>query len=357
MIDVLIVDDSALMRRFLSQIFEQAGGYRIRKARGGKAALAMIGEQRPDVITLDINMPDMDGLTCLSHIMIQDPVPVIMVSSLTEQGALATLEALELGAVDYLTKPGGTVSHNLPRIGPELLAKVRQSVGAKPPNRRRRTESRPQAAVRRRPRREASAEGLVLLGVSTGGPSALECLLPGLPAIPTWPLVINQHMPATFTRVLARRLDALSATSVCEVNGPMPLQQGGIYLAQGDRDLEIHRRNGRLFAVPVPIDRSRPWHPSVDRLVESALKVLPAKNVLGVLLTGMGDDGARSMAQLYAQGGRTLAESEETAVVYGMPRALVERKGAGLVLPLDQIANQITQWIPTLPVDRGEYLC
>lgn len=352
MIDVLIVDDSALMRRFLSQIFAEAGGYEVRIARDGAAALAQMAEKLPDVVTLDINMPEMDGLTCLSHIMTQHPCPVIMVSSLTEKGAMATLEALELGAVDYLTKPGGTVSHNMDQVAAELLAKVDSAARSKPrrghsgASRRTSSAGRGAAETASQPVQASAAEGLVLVGVSTGGPGALEALFADLPADLPWPLVVTQHMPATFTGVLAKRLDGLCAPTVMEVSRPTPLLQGHIYLAQGDRDLEIRRRGGKLMAIPLPADDDLPWHPSTDRLVRSALQVLSHEQLVGVLLTGMGDDGAENMTRLHRRGGRTIAESEETAVVYGMPRALVENNGADLVLPLEEIAGQLRNWVP-----------
>lgn len=347
MTDVLIVDDSALMRRFLSQIFEQQSDIAVRLARNGEAALQAMAEQMPDVVTLDINMPEMDGLTCLSHIMSRHPCPVIMVSSLTEKGAMATLEALELGAVDYVTKPGGTVSHNMDDVAEELLRKVRNALTSRP-RQRRLGSDRPQVSSAEPAvpvaENQPAAEGLVLVGVSTGGPGALETLLSGLPADLPWPLVITQHMPATFTGVLAKRLNGLCALTVREVSRPVPLQRGSVYLAQGDRDLEVRQRGGQLVAVPVPSDDERPWHPSTDRLVESALQELSPRQLMGVLLTGMGDDGARAMTDLHRRGGRTIAESEDTTVVYGMPRALIEAGGAEVTLPIESIARQIQRW-------------
>ncbi len=355
MIRLLIVDDSALMRRYLRQLFESEPDFHVEVARNGEAALAAMADSMPDVVTLDINMPEMDGLTCLSYIMERHPCPVIMVSSLTDKGALATLEALELGAVDYIAKPGGTVSHNMGEITDDLLQKVRSAARAKP--RRRATAASASSAPSARMDAMADAastpdyhttddaEGLVLVGVSTGGPGALETVLSDLPSSLAWPLVITQHMPATFTSVLARRLNTLCALTVVEVNRPTALTRGYVYLAQGDRDLEIRRRGGRLMAVPVPSSKDLPWHPSTDRLVDSALDVCRPDRLIGVLLTGMGDDGARAMARLYQQRGHTVGESESTAVVYGMPKALYEADGAELMLPLDRIGLQISRWV------------
>lgn len=341
MIDVLIVDDSALMRRYLAQILEADPRFKVRRARNGEAALAMMAEQLPDLVTLDINMPEMDGLTCLSHIMTRHPCPVIMVSSLTEKGALATLEAIELGAVDYLAKPGGTVSHNLVNIADDLLDKVEAALTAQPQVRTAVRQSRPAQPIAESSKPQQPAEGLVLVGVSTGGPGALEALLNGLPAQLEWPLVITQHMPATFTSVLAARLNGLTSLTVMEVSRPTALQTGYIYLAKGDCDLEIRRRGGRLMAVPLPANDELPWHPSTDRLVQSAMLELHSSQLIGVLLTGMGDDGARTMTDLHHSGAVTLAESESSCVVYGMPRALIEAGGASEVLPIDAMGRRL----------------
>ncbi|MDR9469465.1 chemotaxis protein CheB, partial [Marinospirillum sp.] len=260
---------------------------------------------------------------------------------------------LELGAVDYIAKPGGTVSHNMQDIADELLNKVRTAAGSKPRQqprsgglRERLQSPEPSPAHRLRAASSTEAEGLVLVGVSTGGPSALETLLSGLSPHQEWPLLIAQHMPATFTSVLAQRLNGLCPLPVMEVNKPTPLLSGHVYMAQGDKDIEVRRRAGRLMAVPQPQAPERPWHPSADRMVESALELLSADQLIGVLLTGMGDDGALAMQRLHELGGRTLAESEETCVVYGMPRVLVESGGADQVLPIEAIAGQLKRWVP-----------
>ncbi len=350
-ITVLVVDDSALMRRYLRQILEAEGDIRVVTARDGEDALRQIEAHDPDVVTLDINMPVMDGLTCLAHIMTEFPRPVVMVSSLTEKGAVATFEALELGAVDYIPKPGGTVSLNIKEIGPELVAKVRAAVrakvrrGRKPALRVPESSGRRGAVARGAGRaRGGRVPGLVLIGVSTGGPRTLEEILPRLPGNFPWPVVVAQHMPASFTRVFARRLDGLCALRVMEVDRAVPLEPGGVYVGRGDADVVVGKRLGRSVALSVPEDPQYLWHPSVDRLVWSALEHFPAAHLIGVELTGMGYDGAEAMAELHRRGGRTVAESEETAVVYGMPRELIERGGADAVLPADRIAEQLVAW-------------
>lgn len=355
MIKLLIVDDSALMRRHMGRIFGAEGDFEITFARNGAEALAMVREQQPDVVTLDINMPEMDGLTCLSHIMTESPRPVVMVSSLTSKGALATLEALELGAVDFIPKPDGTVSLTIDTIERELVAKVRAAAKARLRTRNlaqriRRQHAelappRPRAAATAAVSAQAAVNGLVLIGVSTGGPGALDCILPLLPEGFRWPVVVCQHMPANFTGVLARRLNGASAITVVEVESPTLLRPGTAYIARGDADLLIARRPNGLTAVPAPASPSHIWHPSVDRMVESALEVVDPARLIGVLLTGMGNDGAAAMATLRERRGRTIAESEETAVVWGMPQDLIRRGGADVVLPVHRVAEQLERWV------------
>jgi two-component system chemotaxis response regulator CheB len=183
-----------------------------------------------------------------------------------------------------------------------------------------------------------------MIGVSTGGPGALETILPRLPRHFPWPIVIAQHMPESFTGVFARRIDGLSALDVVEVTRPMPLQPGVAYVARGDADMSIGTRGGVLTAIPMPASAKHLWHPSVERLVASGLEHVQPAQLIGVMLTGMGDDGAATMADLRARGGRTIAESEDTAIVWGMPGELVKRGGASLVLPLQLIAEQLTRW-------------
>lgn len=347
---VLAVDDSALMRKWLTECFSAEPGMECRTARDGLDALTKIAEFDPDVVTLDINMPAMDGLTCLARIMTDMPRPVVMVSSLTEKGALVTLEALNLGAVDYIAKPDGTVSHALGTIFPQLVAKVRAAAGARA-RRPRLGKAAPSARIERAnhadqpgitPSRAGKVE-LVLMGASTGGPGALEDVLFPLDGSFPAPILIAQHMPARFTGVFARRLSEQGALPVAEVSGPTPLEPGHAYLARGDADVIVTRRAGRLSANSVPADPSRTWNPSVNRMVESAMAVVPPDRLVGVLLTGMGDDGARALADLHRAGGSTIAESEVSATIYGMPRELVALGGASRVLDSDRIAGALRQ--------------
>ena len=339
MIKLLIVDDSALMRKLLEKIFNETGEFDLRIARSGEEALEEIARDRPDVVTLDINMPGMGGLACLDRIMIEHPTPVVMVSSLTAEGERMTLEALRCGAVDFVTKPGRAISLEIDTLRVQLLEKVRAASRA-----RLRGTHRLKERVRHRigappARRESEpGEGLVLVGTSTGGPPALELLLQNLPEGFRWPVVVAQHMPAGFTAALARRLDGLCAMTVVELDEPVVLRPGHAYIGKGDADIVIGRTAGALTGMSMAADRLYPWHPSTDRLVSSAMAACAPRRLIGVLMTGMGNDGAQAMTLLRAAGGRTIAEAEETAVIWGMPGELVKAGGAGWVLPLPKIA-------------------
>jgi two-component system chemotaxis response regulator CheB len=361
---VLVVDDSALMRRLLGGVLVEAG-FVVETARNGAEGVTKVTEWKPDVVTLDINMPEMDGLTALSLMMEARPTPVVMVSSLTAKGAMSTFEALALGAVDFVAKPGGTISLSIEAIAEELIQKIRAAsrsrtrvakgaaaTGLAPAatTRAPATPPRPPRASPRPTGREVasgltSVDGVVLIGVSTGGPRTLEDILPLLPADFPWPLVVAQHMPANFTDAFAQRMDRLCELNVREVSATVPLERGAAYVGKGGTDVVLAERLGRVVAMPRPETVGRPWHPSVDVLVESAVRILRPQQIVGVLLTGMGDDGAASMAQLKASGGRTIAEAESTAVVFGMPRELIERNGACLVLPSHDVARQLCHWL------------
>jgi len=359
MIKVLVVDDSALMRKHLTQLLDSAGGFETRAVRNGAEALAALEEAEFDVVTLDINMPVMDGLTCLSRIMTANPKPVVMVSSLTQEGAEATLQALSLGAVDYVQKPDGTISLSIEVIERELLSKIRAAARARPRRalglRNRIVQAQDRAATTRAAPSSvaglaAGAPGLVLVGVSTGGPGVLEDILPRLPKTFPWPIIIAQHMPASFTGVFAKRMNDICDLEVIEVARQMPVEPGVVYLAKGDADLVITRRGAGYSATPVPAAKDHIWHPSVERLVDSALEVAPANRLIGVQLTGMGHDGAAAMANLKKRGGLTIAQDESTCVVFGMPAELIARGGASIILPSDAIAGQLNSW---LGVSRG----
>lgn len=368
MTKVLVVDDSALMRRLLGGVLGGAG-FEVQAARNGVEGVQQLVDWRPDVVTLDINMPEMDGLTALSLMMQARPTPVVMVSSLTEKGAQATFEALALGAVDYVAKPGGTISLSVDDIAQQLIDKVRAAArsrlrqpgprtaanaaptGSKPS----RGPSAPADAPSPKAGAPAAArgnalgkvDGVVIIGVSTGGPRTLEDILPALPAHFPWPVLVAQHMPGNFTDAFARRMDQLCRLQVRECHGSLPIEPGHVYIGRGGTDMVVVERLGRLVAQPRPETPGHPWHPSADVLVDSAMKVLPPERIVGVLLTGMGNDGADAMTRLHRQGGRTIAESKDTAIVWGMPQELIEKGGASLVLPSGDVSRQLCHWIHT----------
>jgi two-component system chemotaxis response regulator CheB len=339
-------------------------GFEVAFARNGLEALEQLESFRPDVITLDINMPQMNGLECLDRIMLQRPCPVVMVSTLTAEGADATFDALRLGAVDFVAKPTGAVSLRIDDFGPALLDKIRAAASARLPRSKRlreRVQLKTAGVLARvetlKPGRSdvqlnvASGSGIVLVGTSTGGPPALEALLVPLAAGFPWPIVVAQHMPASFTATLAKRLDGICAVNVVEVAQPMQLQPGCVYIGRGDADVVIARRPAGLIAMAAPARADYLWHPSTDRLVRSALELVPATQLIGILMTGMGNDGAEAMTELQARGGKTIAEAEDTAVVWGMPGELVRAGGATWVVPLPKIADQLQKLVPAHAAD------
>ncbi|WP_354264065.1 chemotaxis-specific protein-glutamate methyltransferase CheB [Paractinoplanes tereljensis] len=336
-----MVDDSAVMRQAIKAMLVDE--FDVHTARNGLDALHKLEQLQPDVITLDVHMPVMDGLTCLARIMDLRPTPVVMVSALTERNALVTLEALALGAIDHVVKPGGTVPPNLDEVAGELVSKVRAAASARlghQPSGR--TPEAPQ------PNRDAVPRGaieLLLIGSSTGGPQLLTELLPQLPAGLGAPVVVAQHIPGSFTATLARRLDESCALRVHEVDRIMKVRRGHVYLGRGSADVVVARRADGLIVKSVPSGADYSWHPSVDRLVASARRHCDPARLVCVLLTGMGDDGAAEITEVHAAGGRTIAEAEETAVVWGMPGALARLGGASEVLPSYAIAGRLADWV------------
>jgi two-component system chemotaxis response regulator CheB len=359
-IKVLVVDDSALVRKLFGRVLSEDTGFEVGFARNGLEALSMLQEFQPDVITLDVNMPQMNGLECLDRIMVQRPCPVVMVSTATAEGAEATLNALKLGAVDFVAKPTGAVSLRIDEFAPIFKDKIRTAASAKLPSTWRLKE-RVQFKVGGAPAPQlktpavelaepaveaAQGAGLVLVGTSTGGPPALEALLVPLASTFSWPILVAQHMPASFTGSLARRLDGICAVTVAEVRQPTVLRAGCVYIGRGDADIVVSKRGASLVAMSVPSNEAYPWHPSTDRLVRSAMEHVPAAQLIGILMTGMGSDGALTMAEMRAKGGKTIAEAQETAVVWGMPGELVRADGATWTLPLPRIVQRLQKLVP-----------
>jgi two-component system chemotaxis response regulator CheB len=281
--------------------------------------------------------------------MTRSPRPVVMVSSITSKGAPATLEALEYGAVDFVEKPGGTVSLNIDTISREMISKIEAAARAKP----RRARGLVQRISRvsqttQAPRPVAShggVPGVIVVGVSTGGPRTLEDILPELPANLPWPVIVAQHMPGAFTGSFAARLDKICPLHVVEVSSTVPLKAGQIYIGRGDADIVVDTRLGRTIVNSVKQDDEFLWHPSVERLVRSCMRALDPSRIIAVQLTGMGNDGAEAMTALKKAGGKTIAEHESTAIVFGMPAELIRLGGAQVVLPSQKIADQLTSWV------------
>lgn len=341
-IKILIVDDSVLMRGLLREIFSKQQDMEVvGTAPDAYTALAQIETLEPDVVTLDVEMPGMSGLTMLDKLMRERPMPVVMVSSLTAKGAETTLRALELGAVDFATKPRVDVAKGTVEMAEELAQKVRYAARARP--RRGSVSTATMRAVS--PAVSPVALGLrgrrslVAIGASTGGTEALVSVLSRLPADGPG-VVIVQHLPALFTKPLADRLDEQSPLNVREARHGDLITPGVALLAPGDKHLEVVRQ-GTRFSVALssapPVNRHRP---SVDVLFESCARVVGA-NAVGVLLTGMGNDGAKGLLALRQRGARTIAQNEATCVVFGMPKEAIALGAAEIVAPLDGIAHAI----------------
>lgn len=348
-IKVLIVDDSALMRKVLKEIIMTDAELEVvGTARDGQDAIEKVHELRPDVVTMDINMPVMDGLTSLQYILSDFPeMPVIMVSSLTAEGAITTFEALELGAFDYVAKPSGTVSSNLHVVGREIIEKVKLAYkGASKKNIRDRIVRRSNSTTHNKVISAKNYDAInnhdvskvVVIGISTGGPGTLMEVLPMLPQDLKAAVIIIQHMPPSFTSSFAKRLNEACKLPIKEAETGDILQNGRGYLGAGGYHL-IVRGDGRALRLPT-IPKTI-FMPSVNVTMESILENFGGKNVIGVLMTGMGDDGADAMVKIRNAGGTTIAEDESTAIVYGMPREAIERGGAEIVLPSYKIADAI----------------
>jgi two-component system chemotaxis response regulator CheB len=341
----MVVDDSALMRQVLKKMIETAPGLEFAGyARDGEDSLIKARELRPDVITMDINMPKMDGLTALQMIISEEICPVVMCSSLTERGAMATFEALELGAFDVVAKPGGTVSADLTAVAADLISKLKAAAGAGTLSRIRRGGSRrstppvPTTAAPLAP--TAGNFRAIALGISTGGPSTLMEVLPAIPADINAAIFLTQHMPPAFTSTFAKRLDGACKLSVFEAEPGMIVQAGCCYVARGGFHLTVARKSDGQVVMRTPSMPQKLFMPSVDVMMESLLKLYGA-DVIGVLMTGIGDDGADAMVNIRRAGGRTIAESEDTAVVFGMPREAILRGGAEIIAPAWRVPAEI----------------
>jgi two-component system chemotaxis response regulator CheB len=355
-IRVLVIDDSAFSRRMIARMLKTSPLVEVVDvARDGEDALRKAVELRPDLITLDLAMPRMDGFTFLRILMKRCPTPVIVISG--RSGDEEVFQALELGAVDFIAKKTARAAPDLASIERELIRKVHASRELRIDRVRRRLSALP-PVVDRSPGPGDSAPRVVAIGASTGGPAALMQIFAAFPDPPGCAFLVAQHMPEGFTRGFADRLDRFTSLRAAEARGGEALAPGTVWVAPGGRHLELENRAGRVVTRVVPtLPRDR-YAPSVDRLFESAAKHLGA-DVLAVVLTGMGDDGRAGVGAVKAAGGRAIAESEETAVVFGMPKRAIRTGAVDRVLPLGEIAGAIQQggadggWIPSRRAPHG----
>lgn len=362
-IKVLVVDDSAFMRKAISMMLESDPTIKvIGTARDGAEGVEKVKELKPDLVTMDIEMPRMDGLTALREIMSTNPVPVMMVSSLTTDGANATLDALELGAVDFIPKQLSYVSLDIVKIRDELVAKIKDIVkrksilmarfrrqkfiqiskGARPDKQTKSGAAAPVRPVRSKIRRNHKI-GIVAIGTSTGGPPALQQVITLLPKNLPVAVLIAQHMPAQFTKSLAERLNSLSQVTVKEAVGGERIEAGTVYICPGQKHLLVRLSKGRSYAVVTNTPTETLYKPSVDVLMKSVADNY-GKLGMGVILTGMGSDGVIGMKELKSKGGVIIAQNGDTCVVYGMPKAVVEANITDHIAPIDKVADEIISY-------------
>jgi two-component system chemotaxis response regulator CheB len=340
-IRVLVVDDSALMRKLIPQILQTDGSIQVvGTAMNGDFGLKKIEELKPEVVTLDLEMPGMSGLELLQEIMRRQQLPVVVVSSHSREQASVTLRALALGAFDFVTKPRD-VATNMGEISRELIAKVKaaaQSHSCSFP-----LASRPAARDSKAAANGNRPSKIIAIGVSTGGPQALDYLLPQLPASFPAAILIVQHMPEGFTEKFARRLDEISAIRVKEAQSGDLLLAGRALVAPGNRHLKVKRRFPYDVAVLGDEPTVNGHRPSADVLFESVAGECGPDSI-AVLMTGMGEDGAEGMAAVKLKGGLTIAQSEESCVVYGMPRVAIERGYANQIIGLRSLADSLVAY-------------
>jgi two-component system chemotaxis response regulator CheB len=336
---VLIIDDSALVRSLLTEIInKQPDMEAIGAAPDPLVAREMIRAMNPDVLTLDVEMPKMDGLTFLENLMRLRPMPVIMVSSLTEVGADVTLQALELGAIDFVTKPKIDLAAGVRSYAADLVEKIKGAARAhvRAPAFPKLPPRQPLASIGNRYR---TTERLIAIGASTGGTEAIKAVLERMPAdAPA--IVITQHIPAMFSGPFAARMDRSSAMSVCEARNGQQIVPGHAYIAPGDKHLEVMRDGARYVCKLTDAPPENRHRPSVDVLFKSVARYA-GQNAVGAILTGMGEDGADGLLAMHRAGALTLAQDEQSCVVFGMPRAAIERGAVDAVVPLSDVPSRL----------------
>ncbi|MBO4247239.1 chemotaxis response regulator protein-glutamate methylesterase [Halomicrobium sp. IBSBa] len=345
----VVADDSHFMRSVISDILNEGGVDVVAEAKNGREAVALVDEHRPDVVTMDVEMPEMDGISAVEQIMEQCPTPVLMLSAHTDENADVTFEALDVGAVDFFTKPGGEVSMEMSRLKDQLLEMVLSvadvdvsgTSGHTPtasPDRS--TTSTPEPAAG-----DYEADPTLIIGSSTGGPKMVESVLSELPLAADFRVLVVQHMPGGFTGRFAKRIDARSDYDVREAKDGDRIAGGEALIAAGDYHLRVKNyRNGRLrvkLSDDPPVNSVRP---AVDVTMETAADVIDDP-LVGVILTGMGNDGAAGIERIKAAGGRTIAQDEATSAVYGMPQRAAETGCVDSILPIEEIPAGIVETI------------
>ncbi len=336
----LVIDDSAYNRVTISRMLESSPKIKvIATAVNGEDGIKQVMKHKPDVITLDLEMPVMDGFAFLRWLMANKPTPVIAVSSRSSDRSV--FKALDLGALDFIAKPGGRVSPRLEEIERDLVAKVLQVADIRMENLRRRIVEEEEIA-RREPEPLAKCEGgieLVAIGCSTGGPPALQHVFQTLPMLPI-PIVVAQHMPQAFTRLFAERVNKLTSYTVKEGDDGEMLEGGTVYVAPGGMQMEVRRIAEGMQIRVFPAKVNDLYAPSVDRLLISASEAC-GDRLVAIIMTGMGDDGAQAIRRVRERGGRTIAESPQTAIIFGMPNEAIKTGCIDLVLPLGEIPMAI----------------
>ena len=344
-IRVLVVDDSAFMRVMLTKMLQEDASIQvIGTARNGKDAVARTHQFSPDVITMDIEMPELNGISALKQIMAEHPTPVIMLSTLTTKEADATMDALQNGAFDFLAKPGN--QREITELGPQLITRVKLAAKAGV-HRLGTAQVVTPSAVHRTYSNNTTVPNtrvyqIVAIGTSTGGPRALETVLRELPNSISFPIVIVQHMPPKFTKSLADRLNTVCAIRVVEAKHGQRVDNGTAYIAPGGFHMTVVEKEGQYQIALNEGEKCNEHRPSVDVLFES-LALLKRVTRHLVIMTGMGSDGAKGMSQAKQSGASTIVESEETCVVFGMPKSAISMNCVDYVVPVHQIASKIMQ--------------
>jgi two-component system, chemotaxis family, protein-glutamate methylesterase/glutaminase len=332
-IKVLVVDDSALMRKIISDMVNMESDMEVVDiARNGQDMLDKISKYNPNVVTLDVEMPIMDGITALKELKRKNyNIPVIMLSSVSQRGTALTMDCLESGAFDFISKPSGSISLDINKVKDELVAKIRLAFEKE--------STVPTVTERIQPVRKnlTNKVDAVVIGASTGGPKALYSVITNLPEKLGVPVFIVQHMPVGFTKAFADRLNSNSKIRVVEASDGMPVEKDVVYIAPGGYHMEVHGDKKIHLNTEPTIWGVRP---AVDKLFFSASKVY-GSHLLSVVLTGMGKDGAQGTVEVKKSGGVTISEDKSTCTIYGMPKATYETGMVDLVIPLDEVATQI----------------